>query len=91
MQTTVLFNRHICQPSGRLKKHMDMHMEFSIRFIGNAVNDNPQLVLVTVSQSYCELQQLTVLFTPEIMCASLLLTGNGNIMQTTAFVVSKTT
>jgi len=36
------------------KKHMDMYMEFSIRFIDNVVNDNPQLVLVTVSQSYCE-------------------------------------
>ena len=47
--------RHRCHPTGRLKKHMDMHMEFSIRFIGNVVNDNPQLVLVTVSQSYCEL------------------------------------
>jgi len=55
MQTTALFNRHTCHLSRRLKKHMDMHMEFSIRFIGNVVNDNPQLVLVTVSQSYCEL------------------------------------
>jgi hypothetical protein len=75
MQKTAQFNWHICHPSRRLKKQVDMHMEFSIRFIGSMVNNNPQLVMVTASQSYYELQQLAVLFTPEIMYATLLLTG----------------